>query len=84
MNQIKCVVSTIPPVPNINNMKYDVVFLDPPYKESNLINKAIDSLSYLEDALIIIEHHPSVSIERDKVFRKDITKSTSVSMFYIK
>lgn len=68
--------------------KYDIIFLDPPYKK-NLVNKTLQSLinnKILNDkALIIVEHHNEEKIKNyDKLkILKDRSYSKTVIKVYL-
>ena len=52
----------------VNKIKFDYIYLDPPYRKDNLIHKLLESIGFedvlQEDGMIIIEHESELDLEK--------------------
>lgn len=78
----ECIRARVPPVPKIAH-EPDIIFLDPPYDDTAVLFDTIEHLSAFKDAIIVAEHSPLLRIDMPGIFRRDITKSASMSIWRV-
>jgi 16S rRNA (guanine966-N2)-methyltransferase len=67
---------------NSLNQKFDIIFLDPPYKDKNLLivlNKIIESKILSDNGIIVIHRHKKELDEFPKNFKKIEEKKYGIS-----
>lgn len=74
----------------VNKIKFDYIYLDPPYRKDNLIHKLLESISFedvlQEDGMIIIEHESELDLENNisEFIKFDYRKYGSKSLSFYK